>query len=187
MHSSKYTAASTSSTDIDEELVTSCRHYFDQKISFKPASKPDLYLERINSLYRPLNPVMPEQHSTVSAASPTSPGKGTTPKVSKDGEEKVTDGIPSPKRILYDPAELEMKWLSPRGVGSGLGNMGNTCFLNSVLQCLTYTPPMVNYLASGHHKKNCECHVYQPPFPGLLSPQRSIWWLFIGRSENGWK
>uniref|UniRef100_A0A8C4WXU2 Peptidase C19 ubiquitin carboxyl-terminal hydrolase domain-containing protein n=1 Tax=Eptatretus burgeri TaxID=7764 RepID=A0A8C4WXU2_EPTBU len=38
--------------------------------------------------------------------------------------------------------------------------MGNTCFLNSTLQCLTYTCPMVNYLLSGrhdhtYHKSSC--------------------------------
>ncbi|KAF7081005.1 hypothetical protein CFC21_084992 [Triticum aestivum] len=38
-----------------------------------------------------------------------------------------------------------------RTIGAGLRNLGNTCYLNSVLQCLTYTEPFVAYLQSGKH------------------------------------
>ncbi|OMO85154.1 Peptidase C19, ubiquitin carboxyl-terminal hydrolase 2 [Corchorus capsularis] len=40
-------------------------------------------------------------------------------------------------------------------IGTGLMNLGNTCYLNSVLQCLTYTEPLVTYLESGRHRNSC--------------------------------
>ncbi|KAM5264094.1 ubiquitin carboxyl-terminal hydrolase 17-like protein 6 [Ctenodactylus gundi] len=46
-------------------------------------------------------------------------------------------------------------WKRPYGVGAGLQNMGNTCYINAALQCLTYTPPLANYMLSRKHSQNC--------------------------------
>ncbi|XP_051491017.1 ubiquitin carboxyl-terminal hydrolase 36 isoform X2 [Apus apus] len=48
-----------------------------------------------------------------------------------------------------------MKWERIYRVGAGLHNLGNTCFLNSTVQCLTYTPPLANYLLSKEHSRSC--------------------------------
>uniref|UniRef100_A0A8C4VAU3 Ubiquitin carboxyl-terminal hydrolase n=1 Tax=Falco tinnunculus TaxID=100819 RepID=A0A8C4VAU3_FALTI len=67
----------------------------------------------------------------------------------------VNDGIAPPQRILFPPEKICMDWQQKQSVGVGLLNLGNTCFLNSTLQCLTYTPPLANYMLSLEHTQSC--------------------------------
>ncbi|XP_010009128.1 PREDICTED: ubiquitin carboxyl-terminal hydrolase 36-like, partial [Nestor notabilis] len=66
------------------------------------------------------------------------------------------DGIPAPQKVLFPMERLSMKWKKVHRIGAGLHNLGNTCFLNSTVQCLTYTPPLANYLLSKEHSCTCD-------------------------------
>ncbi|KAM6155827.1 LOW QUALITY PROTEIN: ubiquitin carboxyl-terminal hydrolase 42 [Rhynchocyon petersi] len=76
-------------------------------------------------------------------------------KPSPQKEQVLGDGIAPPQKVLFPSEKICLKWQQTHRVGAGLQNLGNTCFANAALQCLTYTPPLANYMLSHEHSKTC--------------------------------
>ncbi|XP_012878852.1 PREDICTED: ubiquitin carboxyl-terminal hydrolase 42 [Dipodomys ordii] len=76
-------------------------------------------------------------------------------KPSPQKDQVLGDGIAPPQKVLFPSEKICLKWQQTHRVGAGLQNLGNTCFANAALQCLTYTPPLANYMLSHEHSKTC--------------------------------
>ncbi|XP_072633766.1 ubiquitin carboxyl-terminal hydrolase 17-like protein 6 [Canis lupus baileyi] len=57
----------------------------------------------------------------------------------------------APASAGLPPTKTPLSWKSLSQVGAGLQNMGNTCYVNATLQCLTYTEPLASYMLSQQH------------------------------------
>ncbi|CEP15723.1 hypothetical protein [Parasitella parasitica] len=65
---------------------------------------------------------------------------------------KINTAIKAP---LFNKSKLFSTWKISRKTGPGYVNGQNTCFLNSVLECLTYTPPLAQEMLKEEHHKKC--------------------------------
>jgi len=114
-----------------------------KKVHFRKATIPDVHNQLLKTKYIPVN----ASDSKVKSDSTLS--KGEDPKHSDD---------PLHTNFELYPEENILKllnWQDVKKIGAGLYNLGNTCFLNSALQCLSYTPPLANYVLQKGHTKSC--------------------------------
>eukprot|EP00546_Thalassionema_frauenfeldii_P013290 CAMPEP_0178928376 /NCGR_PEP_ID=MMETSP0786-20121207/19862_1 /TAXON_ID=186022 /ORGANISM="Thalassionema frauenfeldii, Strain CCMP 1798" /LENGTH=1163 /DNA_ID=CAMNT_0020604219 /DNA_START=39 /DNA_END=3530 /DNA_ORIENTATION=- len=61
---------------------------------------------------------------------------------------------PPTQQSTSDEMEIEPIVRKRKRHGSGLGNLGNTCFMNSTLQCLAHTEPLRRYFLSGDYEND---------------------------------
>ncbi|XP_043318324.1 ubiquitin carboxyl-terminal hydrolase 17-like protein 6 [Cervus canadensis] len=77
--------------------------------------------------------------------------EGPTPVV---GRPQRGDLAPGSAR-LAPGHQVALSWRGPWGVGAGLHNLGNTCYVNAALQCLSHTLPLASWMVSQQHATLC--------------------------------
>lgn len=120
-------------------------------IKFRKSRYVDQKFELFKKKFAPVNGTSGVVHAT-SAYDNISGGGG-----GDNIADKIdANGFESPAKVLYSKDKLNQGWNDIHPVGSGLKDLGHLSSLNAVLQVLTYTPALANYLLERKHSANCE-------------------------------
>ncbi|KFD65458.1 hypothetical protein M514_03851 [Trichuris suis] len=149
---------------VDSQLFTEARSLLENHLNFVAAKVPfswrteNYRLKYFTLGAQPEKMAHPSCMGKGSGERSHSSTSGSTDIVGSSCSSPVCEGLPRPQFEIFSADEVKLTWDAEFrcGTGVGLQNLGNTCFLNSILQVLVNTPPIVNYLtSSGHNKQYC--------------------------------
>ncbi|KAJ2854379.1 hypothetical protein J3B02_002704 [Coemansia erecta] len=134
-----------------------------RRIEFRLAMQPDAKMDMLRKKYKPINDlgaksghVDSDKTKAGSKSSLKQPKKDDADGGSLENNGLVENsGFRRAAHSLFPSERLSNGWKQVRPIGPGLNNLGNTCFLNSVLQCLTYTPSLAEYMLTREHSASC--------------------------------
>lgn len=116
-------------------------------IKFRKSRYVDEKLELFKKKYAPIN-----DRSTIQSSNAVNLANDVLPGIDANGFEQ-------PSKVLFSKEKLNPAWATIRPIGAGLSSdLGPTSALNSVLQVVTYTPILCNYLLARWHGNNCTCY-----------------------------
>ncbi|RCH81299.1 Ubiquitin carboxyl-terminal hydrolase 36 [Rhizopus stolonifer] len=119
-------------------------------IKFRKSRYVDHKLDQFKQKFAPINGVSGVVHAS-SAYELT--GEQVADQVDPNGFE-------IPAKVLFSKDRLNPGWQQIHPMGPGLKDMGHLSSLNAVLQVLTYTPALANYLLERTHSANCTLQDY---------------------------
>ena len=124
-----------------------------RSIKFRKSRYVDQKFELFKKKFAPVNGISGVVHATSAYDNISAGGDNVADQVD-------ANGFTRPSKVLFAKDKLNSGWNDIHPVGSGLKDLGQLSSLNAVLQVLTYTPALANYMLNRTHSANCTIQDY---------------------------